>query len=137
MRDSGNLYTIYKYKKSIYFDLLLSFVPEILVVVFYVPLKSFAHERMGLLFFCTLIISIGVYLISDILFLNRSLGKRIYHIQIFNSLDKNQKVLIHSYIYRRILEATINPRFVKTFYDRSRMIDNLTGTYIGEYIKKK
>jgi len=77
------------------------------------------------------------FLFSDLVFFSRSLGKRICHIKITNSIDELKKVPIMAFIYRRLLEVSIHPLFTKSFYATTDIINKKTNTRVCECCNDK
>lgn len=120
-----------RYKNSIIIDNLLFMTSTIIMIVaLRIILKN--HSNLFVyIYFGSFIISAAIFvLFSDVIFLGRSLGKRIYHIQ--NNMNNKTDITTYTAmcLYRRILEATIHPWFVSPFEKRAEMIDEKTNTKI-------
>lgn len=131
--NSDNYMVLVKYRRSILVDQVLALVPEILFIACYSQLNRFSVDFKMFLFFCAGILSISFYLLSDVIFFNRSLGKRVYRVGVVYQNFNNYKTSIYSTVYRRILEVTIHPRVSGSFLAKSQIIDKLTKTHIEEY----
>jgi len=120
---------VYRYKKSIQLDYFFGFVILApLVFVFGVYSKDYLFLR--LIFLLLAVIVFSAFFLSDRIFKGASFGKRIYKIKLV-SITGNENVPIISIIYRRFLEVWIHPMFTKmTFLEKSRYIDQNTGTRI-------
>lgn len=125
-----------RYKKSIIIDNLLFVISTITLIAILSSVLRQYNNIFVYIYFGSFILS-GVILIlfSDVVFWGRSLGKRIYNIQI----NMNKKTDVRTYaaicLYRRVLEATIHPWFVRPFKKRAKLIDEMTNTEII-YMKK-
>jgi uncharacterized RDD family membrane protein YckC len=120
---------IKKYKKNIFIDLFISFVP-MCIVIFCTQVFTNIFGYLGkFIMFGILLLLMGFYLISDIVFSNQSIGKRIYKIKVVNAMQ-NTKINFYFIVYRRILEAFYNPLFGKSFIEKCMEIDRKTGTII-------
>jgi uncharacterized RDD family membrane protein YckC len=120
---------VYRYKKSIQLDNFFGFVILApLVFVFGRYFKEYLVLRQ--VFLLLVVIGFSCFFLSDKIFKGASLGKRIYKIKLVSSTE-NENVPIISIIYRRFLEVWIHPVFTKmTFLEKSRYIDQNTGSRI-------
>jgi uncharacterized RDD family membrane protein YckC len=120
---------IKKYKKSIFIDLFVSFVPMSTVIFCtHVFTNMFGYFGRFIMFGILLLLMV-FYLMSDIVFSNQSIGKRIYKIKVVNAMQ-NTKITFYFVVYRRILDAFYNPLFGKSFFEKCMEIDRKTGTII-------
>jgi hypothetical protein len=125
-----------RYKKSIIIDNLLVVISSIILIAILSSILGHYNNIFGFIFFGSFIFSGAIFLLfSDVIFWRRSLGKRIYNIQINMNKKIDAKTYIAICLYRRFLEATIHPWDVRSFKEKAKLIDEKTNTEII-YIKK-
>ncbi|MBI9010577.1 MAG: RDD family protein [Tenericutes bacterium] len=118
-----------RYRKSIYIDLLVSFIPMCILIFNTNHIVSYFGEFGKLIMFGLVLLFMFFYLISDIVFKNKSIGKRVYHLKVISALQED-KINFYFIIFRRVLECFYNPLFGKSFYDKYLEMENRTGTRI-------
>ncbi len=124
-----------KYKMSMLIDQLLAFIP----IIMYLSFSSFFDKifkfPIGLGFFCFALLGMIFLLLSDIILLGRSMGKRIFKIRVCDRDSNKSKVGFTRLVYRRFLEHFIHPFFTKDFISKIQLINNITSTYIADFSK--
>ncbi|MBU1144859.1 MAG: RDD family protein [Firmicutes bacterium] len=121
-----------RYKKSISIDTLMCMLPEVLFGLFFPAIKNIFQDSIHLVLICTFLLSFLIYLFLDIIFLKRSLGKRLYRLVILKQ-SEDRKVKYFHYVYRRFLELAIHSLFTRTFSDKCRIIEQATHTRIDYF----
>lgn len=122
--------TVLRYKRSILLDdfiVILIFAPIFFLCAKYVNSESDFYRPV---FIMVYLLFFSAFFLSDKIFKGASLGKRIYKICLVSKI-KNRSASISSTVYRRFLEIWIHPLMTKmNFLEKSRYIDNKTGTKI-------
>jgi len=122
--------TVYRYKKSIFFDQIIAFIPLAVFVIVGGVLSSKGFDFVKYIFFFLAILVFALYFISDRIFGGSSLGKKIYKIKLVEN-SSNIIPTINSIIHRRLLEVYIHPMLTKmNFLEKSKHIDKTTNTKI-------
>lgn len=122
---------IKKYKRSIFVDQLISFIP-VAVSIFSKNIidpfdEGFGYLLIGMIFILTSLL----YFTSDHFMNKSSIGKKIYGIEILVN-NKTRKLLLLSVILRRLIEFTYHPLFKQDFVSITRKIETYTNTCIVE-----
>jgi len=120
---------IKKYKRSIFVDQLIAFIPFAISIFTKNTLDQigdgFGNVLIGVIF----ILMSGIYFTSDYFMNNSSIGKKVYRIEILMN-NQTRKLLLLSVIIRRIMELTYHPLIKHDFISLSDKIDNYTSTCI-------
>ena len=122
---------IKKYKRSIFVDQFIVFVPMIVLIITIKTITQFFGSFTNVFISILFIIMFGFYLTSDYFMSNSSIGKKIYQIEILKN-DHTRKLLFMSVIMRRVMELTYHPLIKHDFVSISEKIDNYTSTCIVE-----
>ena len=120
---------IKKYKRSIFVDQLIAFIPAAVSIFTKNTIDQFGDGFGNVLISVIFILTSVLYFTSDYLMNNSSIGKKIYHIEILMN-DRTRKLIFLSVIMRRVTELTYHPLFNSDFISHSRKINSLTCTFI-------
>lgn len=116
-----------KYRWSIFIDSMLELVLLVLLMSYFQK-QPRPLERVSLiLYYVSFFLLFFSYLVSDLFFKNRSIGKILMGIEI-RTENQNKKVNFHSIIKRRFMEMLFSPFTGRTIFFLD--IDKATATCI-------
>ena len=120
---------IKKYKKSIYLDRIFYMIP--LALLLFIINQYYSNMNIYMKYGFTLAITIWTigFFISDVIFKNQSLGKKLVGIEIVNSSYDGKKN-VKSLIYRRLYDSFHHLMRHKSFIEKCQVIEEKTRTKI-------